>query len=81
MIFSDRLKLAQEIDVFIKENNIKPNTLGVICALQIMYHCYERDLLLDFMKWIIAEEGMTTDEKPTPPEVFVDDYLKQRVFK
>lgn len=36
----------------------------------------KRELLLSFMKWVICQEGMTTNEKITNPEIFVDDYLK-----
>ena len=35
MLFSERLELAKKIDQFIKENNIKPDTFGVVCVLQM----------------------------------------------
>jgi len=36
----------------------------------------QRKLLINFMNWVIKEEGMTTNNKRTKPEIFVDDYLK-----
>jgi hypothetical protein len=36
----------------------------------------QRSELLAFMDWVIDEEGMTTNEERTKPEIFVDDYIK-----
>jgi len=33
MLFSERKKLAEDVDSYIKENKIKPDIFGVICAL------------------------------------------------
>ena len=35
MLFSERLELAKKIDEFIKVNNIKPDTFGIVSVLQI----------------------------------------------
>jgi len=37
-----------------------------------------KEELLDFMTWVIKEEGMTTDEQPTNPESFVNDYIDMK---
>ena len=36
----------------------------------------KRQELIDFMQWVINEDGMTTNEQPTSPELYVDEYLK-----
>jgi len=35
MLFSERLDLAKKIDQLIKDNHIKPDILGIICALEM----------------------------------------------
>lgn len=50
MVFSERRKLAEKVDIYIKEKNINDDTFGVICVLEIWNMLSEPVKKIEFTK-------------------------------